>query len=76
MNNEELKQKVLEQIKALGISPRQYSALSKDDPLNIFPIGTRSIYQLARGQFKKCGKAGIAILEKHFRELENDKENG
>lgn len=73
MTNKELQQKVLDSIEGLGITPRQYSRLSKDNKRNVFPIGTTYIYNLARGKFDKCGKHGLLIMKNYFRELELNK---
>ena len=75
MTNEELKQKVLGQIKGLGISPRQYSRLNKKDKNHIFPICPIYIYNLARGKFDQCGRNGLLIMRDYFLNLENDKQN-
>ena len=75
MVNEELKQKVLERIDTLGISPRQYSRLNKADKRHVFPICPIYIYNLARGKFDQCGKHGLLIMKDYFRELEKTNED-
>jgi hypothetical protein len=73
MTNEELQQKTLERIKALELTPRQYSRLPKHDKRNIFPIGTTYVYNLARGKFDQCGKHGLLIMKDYFLKLDLNK---
>lgn len=74
MTNKELQKKTLEQIKALELTPRQYSRLPKHDKRNIFPIGTTYAYNLARGKFDQCGKHGLAAMKEYFRNLKTNKD--
>ena len=78
MTNKEIQEKVLERLQSvLGITASEYYN-NKAHPKIFGKISKRAAYYVAIGQFdsKYVGELGLIKLEKYFRELENDKENG
>jgi hypothetical protein len=76
MTNKEIQEKVLERLQSvLGITASEYYNKPHD---KIFPVSKRAAYHVAIGQFdsKYVGELGLMKLEKFFKNLENDKENG
>jgi hypothetical protein len=76
MTNKEIQEKVLERLQSvLGITASEYYNKAHE---KIFPVSKRAAYEIAKGNFKNrwVGELGLMKLEKFFKNLENDKENG
>jgi hypothetical protein len=73
MTQEELQQKVLTQIKALGT----IRAFNQCETLNPFKgvVNRRDAYLIARGMFGKVSKKQIDALEYYFLKLEKTNED-
>ena len=78
MTNKEIQEKVLERLQSvLGITASEYYN-NKAHPKIFGKISKRAAYHVAIEQFdsKYVGELGLMKLEKFFKELKNDKENG
>tara|TARA_R100000951_G_scaffold494_1_gene2169 strand:- start:628 stop:846 length:219 start_codon:yes stop_codon:yes gene_type:complete len=71
MVNKQLQQRTEQIIKSLGT----FDDWMRGKVENPFPIGRKYAYNLARGKFDKCGKHGIAAMEKHFNKIDKNNED-